>query len=120
MKFFIYAGTLLIALLHIWFLILEMFFWQKPIGLKIFKIDFNQARLTAPLAANQGLYNGFLAAGLIWSLFITNEIFAQQLQIFFLSCITIAGIYAGILVNKRIFWVQAFPALCVLIFLLFS
>lgn len=117
MKFFIHVGTLLIALLHIWFLILEMFLWQKPIGLKIFKTDPNQARITATLAENQGLYNGFLAAGLCWSLLATNEIFAQQLQLFFLSCITIAGIYAGIRVNKRIFWVQAFPALCIIFFL---
>ena len=104
----------IIAILHLWFCVLEMFLWQKPLGLKIFKLDIATARLSAPLGANQGLYNLFLSAGLLWSLLANDFSFAFQLKIFFLSCVTIAGIYAGITVNHRIFWVQAFPAILVL------
>jgi putative membrane protein len=112
-------GILIIAIMHLWFLVLEMFLWQKPLGLKVFGMDTVFASQTAALAANQGLYNGFLCAGLIWSLLSANDVLTFQLKIFFLSCITVAGIYGGLSVNRKIFFVQACPALLVLA-LLFS
>lgn len=104
------AAVLLIALLHLWFCVLEMFLWQKPPGLKIFKIEAEFAKRSAPLAANQGLYNSFLSAGLLWSLFSGDPSQALHLKIFFLSCVILAGIYGGMTVNTRIFFVQAVPA----------
>lgn len=106
----------LIALLHLYFLILEMFLWNKPIGLKAFGNSPEKAQLTKVLAQNQGLYNGFLAAGLIWSLF-APEIFAIQLANFFLGCVLIAGIYGAITASKKILYIQALPALIALIVL---
>lgn len=108
------VGVFIIALLHIWFCVLEMVFWQKPLGLKIFNINAETARISATLAANQGLYNLFLSAGLLWSIVATPE-FAEQLKTFFLACIIVAGIYGGITVNRRIFLVQALPAIIVLL-----
>lgn len=108
------SAICIIAILHIWFCVLEMFLWQKPLGLKIFKLDAESARISARLAANQGLYNLFLSAGLFWSIFTINPFLAYQLKVFFLSCVLIAGIYAGITVNRRIFWVQGLPALLTL------
>jgi putative membrane protein len=103
----------IIAVLHLYFLYLEMFAWTTPIGLKIFRNDAEFAKKSAVLAANQGLYNGFLAAGLIWSLLAgVNE--SLHLKIFFLSCIVIAGIYGGCTANKRIFIIQGLPALITL------
>jgi putative membrane protein len=110
----------LVALLHFWFLILEMFLWQKPIGLKTFHLSVDFAKASAPLAANQGLYNGFLSAGLIWSLFASNATLAIQLQVFFLSCVMVAGIYGAISVNKRILFIQALPAVVTLILIIVS
>ena len=110
-------GVFLIAVLHLWFLVLEMFLWQKPLGLKVFRIDAKFATKTASLAANQGLYNGFLAAGLIWSLFCSNPILAFQLKTFFLICVAIAGLFGGLTVSHRIFFIQAFPALLILLLL---
>ncbi len=110
---FIGAGlTLLVAVLHIWFLILEMFLWQKPLGLKTFRMSPDKAATTAVLAANQGLYNGFLAAGLIFSLIIS----AQTYIIFFLGCVIVAGLYGAYSVNRKIFFIQSLPALLALIF----
>lgn len=100
----------LVAFLHLYFLILEMFLWTKPYGLKNFKLTQELADSTAVLAANQGLYNGFLAAGLMWSLFQPNAIFAFQLKVFFLACVLVAGIYGGFTANKKIFVIQALPA----------
>jgi putative membrane protein len=91
-------------------MILEMFLWQKPLGLRIFRNTAEKARLSSALAANQGLYNGFLAAGLIWGMVNPNPDFAVQVKMFFLGCITIAGIYGGYSVNKRIFYIQSLPA----------
>jgi len=113
------TGVIIIALLHVYFCLLEMVFWQKPLGMKVFKLDADFAHRSAMLAANQGLYNLFLSAGLIWSLF-ADMAFAFQLQCFFLSCVLIAGIYGGITVNKRIFFVQGVPAAIVLGLLLIS
>jgi len=106
---------LIIATLHVWFAVIEMFLWQKPIGLKAFKLDPEFAARSAKLASNQGLYNLFLSAGLIWSVFATNPSEAFNLKIFFLSCVAIAGIFGGITVSKRIFTIQGLPAILALI-----
>lgn len=107
----------LVAILHLFFLVLEMFFWAKPLGRKVFGLKPEFANNSASLAANQGLYNGFLAAGLIWGLIDQADGF--NTLVFFLSCIIIAGIYGAFSVNKFIFWIQAFPAIIgfVLIFI---
>ncbi len=97
------------ALLHIWFLVLEMFLWQRPRGLRTFRTTPETARIMAPLAANQGLYNGFLAAGLIWGLFAPDPI-GFQVRVFFLACVIIAGLYGAATVQRGILFVQALPA----------
>lgn len=109
--------VILVAVLHLYFLYLEMFQWTKPLGLKTFKNDAEYARKSAVLAANQGLYNGFLAAGLIWSVF-ANENMAPSLKVFFLGCVIVAGLYGGYSVNKKIFFIQAIPAIIALLFCL--
>ena len=100
----------LVALLHIYFLILEMFFWTQPKGLRIFRQSLEKAQASAVLAANQGLYNGFLAAGLVWGLLHPAKDFSFQIKIFFLSCVIIAGAYGAFTVSKIILYVQALPA----------
>ncbi len=102
----------LIAALHLWFLVLEMFLWRKPIGLKTFRMSQEKADSSAVLAANQGLYNGFLAAGLIWGICPVD--WAFYIRLFFLSCVAIAGIFSAATVSKRIFFIQAMPALLAL------
>jgi len=104
------ALALLVAALHLYFLTLEMFLWQKPLGLKIFRMSPEQAAATAVLAKNQGLYNGFLAAGLIWGVLAGGDM-GRPIQTFFLGCVVVAGAYGAATVNKRIFFVQALPAL---------
>ena len=100
-----------IALLHIYILWLEMFAWTTR-GRKVFKsIPEDLFEKTKVMAANQGLYNGFLAAGLIWSLCIANADWAKYIAIFFLSCVLVAGIYGALTASKRIFFVQAVPAI---------
>ncbi len=113
MKILIIVLIAFVALEHIYFLILEMFLWTKPKGIKTFGLKSKEfAEETKVLAANQGLYNGFLATGLIWSL-ITEEI---HVSIFFLSCIVIAGIYGAYSTkNIRLFYVQAIPAIFAII-----
>ncbi len=96
----------LIALLHIWILVLEMFLWDKPAGLKAFGKPLEFARATKVLAANQGLYNGFLAAGLLWGL-ATGKV---DVQIFFLACVLVAGIYGAATASRKILFIQAVPA----------
>lgn len=108
----------LIACLHFYFLIREMFFWTKPKGLKIFGQSIEKAKSSAVLAANQGLYNGFLAAGLIWSLVHPTSEISIQLKFFFLICVVIAGLYGGYSVSKMIALVQAGPAALALLFLM--
>jgi putative membrane protein len=112
MKFATQILILLIAVIHVGFLVLEMFLWTRPQGRKIFQTTEGFAKQAKVLAANQGLYNGFLAAGLFWTLF---GAFAQterrHFQMFFLGCIIIAGIYGGMTANKKIFFIQALPAL---------
>ena len=109
------ASTAVVALLHLGFLVLEMFLWNKPIGRKIFKLSPEFAAESAPLAANQGLYNGFLAAGLLWSLAGGM----QSVVIFFLCCVVVAGIYGALTVSRTIFFVQALPALVALALIAF-
>lgn len=98
---------LLVALLHLYFLVLEMFLWTKPLGMKIFRLTREAAEQSKVLAANQGLYNGFLAAGLAWAV-ATQQ---RNVALFFLGCVVVAGIYGAATVNRRIFFVQALPAL---------
>ncbi|MFJ8634955.1 DUF1304 domain-containing protein [Streptomyces sp. NPDC093568] len=99
----------LVALLHVYILILEMFLWQRGPGRSLSGFDAELARSTAALAANQGLYNGFLAAGLIWGL-IADDPTGYRVQIFFLSCVLVAGVYGAATANRRILFAQALPA----------
>jgi putative membrane protein len=99
----------LTALAHAWFLVLEMFLWRTPFGTRTFGTTRRQAEATANLAANQGLYNGILAAGLGWSL-VAPEPTAFAFRFFFLSAVIVAGVYGGVTVSRRILVVQALPA----------
>lgn len=107
----------LVAALHAYFLILEMFLWDKPLGMKTFRNTPEKAEITKVLAANQGLYNGFLAAGLIWGLLHSAPAFAFQIKAFFLLCVIVAGVYGALSVSKRILYVQAVPAALALLVL---
>ena len=100
----------LVALLHAWFLALEMFLWEKPIGMRTFRLTPERARATKVLAANQGLYNGFLAAGLLWGL-VTAQ---WNVVVFFLLCVVVAALYGAWSVSRRIFYVQGVPAIAAL------
>jgi len=100
----------LVALEHAWFLVLEMFLWTKPVGLRTFRQTEERARSTAALAANQGLYNGFLVAGLVWGLLAQEPAHAFALKVFFLACVVIAGVFGSLTVSRRILVVQAAPA----------
>ncbi len=100
--------TGLVALLHLWFLVLEMFLWTKPLGRRVFKLTEEKAQLTKALAANQGLYNGFLAAGLVWGLWLGDE--GVAIRVFFLGCVIAAGIFGAATVGRKILFVQALPA----------
>src|SRR4030081_2238387 len=104
------ANTLaaLVAALHVYFLVLEMFLWTKPLGLKTFRNSPEKAADSAVLAANQGLYNGFLAAGLFWGLSLGAS--GNPIKIFFLACVVVAGLYGGMTASRRILFVQALPA----------
>lgn len=102
----------LVALLHVGFLVLEMFLWDKPFGLRTFRLTPEFAAASKSLAANQGLYNGFLAAGLAWGLVLGPA--GEPMQIFFLACVIAAGVFGAFTVSRKIFWVQAFPALVAL------
>jgi putative membrane protein len=104
----------LVALLHAWFLVLEMFLWTKPIGLKTFRNSPQRARDSKVLAQNQGLYNGFLVAGLAWGLVASPPDHAFALKVFFLGCVVTAGLFGAFTVSKRIFFVQALPAILAL------
>lgn len=106
MKLLAQAAVLLIALEHVYILVLEMFLWNKPAGLKAFGQTQQMADATQVLAANQGLYNGFLAAGLFWGLFTQN----REFILFFLACVLVAGVYGGLTAARKILFVQALPA----------
>lgn len=108
----------MIAALHVYFLVLEMFLWTKPRGLKIFGQSLEQARASQALAANQGLYNGFLAAGLMWSLIHPADVVAVQLKVFFLVCVLVAGLYGGATVSRKIAFIQGGPAALALLLIL--
>ena len=110
----------LVAALHVYFLVLEMFLWTKPLGLKTFRNSPEKAQQSAVLAANQGLYNGFLAAGLIWGLIQSDSGFAFQIKVFFLLCVIAAGAYGAATVSRRILFVQAAPAALALILLVLA
>ena len=98
----------LVALLHLYFLVLEMFLWDKPAGLKAFGQTREAAAASKVLAANQGLYNGFLAAGLVWGLLLGAD--GRGVKIFFLACVLIAGLYGAATASRKILFVQALPA----------
>jgi putative membrane protein len=100
--------VLLIALLHLYILVLEMFLWDKPRGLKAFGLTPEFAAQTKVLAANQGLYNGFLAAGLLWGLYLGPS--GHGVRVFFLGCVLVAGLYGAATANRRILFIQALPA----------
>ena len=116
MKIASFILVLLVAALHIYFLILEMFLWNHPIGYKTFATTPEFAAASASLAMNQGLYNGFLAAGLIFGLLRNNLSF----KVFFLSCIIVAGIFGALTAKMSILYIQATPALLALIFVLLA
>jgi putative membrane protein len=105
-----------IALLHLYFMALEMFLWQTPYGLKTFAMTPDMASATATLAANQGLYNGFLAAGLFWGVIAEREGFA--IKVFFLTCVILAGIFGGMTAKTTILFIQALPAAVALMLVL--
>lgn len=111
MKMLFLIITTLVALEHLYFLILEMFFWTRPMGMKAFGLSREQAENSKVLAANQGLYNGFLASGLIWGMLTGNK----TLILFILICVSIAGIFGSISTkNRKLFYIQSIPALIAL------
>lgn len=117
MQTFTIIAISLVIILHASFLVLEMFFWNTSFGRKFFGLSKSYASESAVLAANQGLYNGFLAAGLFWGLFSTEGF---NILIFFLGCIIIAGIFGAITARISILWIQALPATIAMALLLFT
>ena len=111
-------AVIAVAILHFTFLILEMFLWSKPMGRRIFGLNREFAEQTAALAANQGLYNGFLAAGLVWGLVSRQS--SNEISVFFLVCIIIAGVYGALTVKPAIFLIQALPGAIALLLVLTS
>lgn len=109
----------LVALLHVYILILEMFLWTGPRGQKAFGLTPEFAQQTKALAANQGLYNGFLAAGLIWSLLHPQPEFAWQIALFFLACVAVAGIYGAATASRKILFIQTLPAVVAMLAVIF-
>ena len=108
----------LVALLHAYFLVLEMFLWDKPYGMRTFKLTPEFAAASKGLAANQGLYNGFLVAGLAWGLYLGDA--GIHIKVFFLACVIVAGLFGGATVNRKILFVQAIPGIIALALLLAS
>jgi putative membrane protein len=106
----------LVALLHVYFLVLEMFLWDKPLGLRTFRHSAEEAAASKVLAANQGLYNGFLAAGLAWGLWLGAG--GTSVKLFFLGCVIVAGVYGAATVGKKILFVQALPAALAMVLVL--
>ena len=107
-----------VALLHAYFLVLEMFLWTRPHGMRTFKLTPEFAAATKGLAANQGLYNGFLVAGLLWGLAQGDA--GIHVKVFFLACVIVAGLFGGATVNRNIMFVQAVPGIIALALLLAS
>ncbi len=116
MKFLAALSVFVVAALHAAFMALEMFFWDHPLGRKIFAMNEAQSSATAVLAANQGLYNGFLAAGLLWGLVAGK----RDVQAFFLLCVIVAGVFGAMTAKPSILITQAAPALLALILVLFA
>ncbi|NNF08385.1 MAG: DUF1304 domain-containing protein [Candidatus Eisenbacteria bacterium] len=100
--------VVLVAVLHLYFLVLEMFLWDKPAGLRAFGQSKERAAATKVLAANQGLYNGFLAAGLVWGLWLGAE--GTNIKLFFLGCVLVAGLFGAATASRKILFIQALPA----------
>ena len=112
--------TGIVAIEHLYILYMEMFAWET-LGKKTFKnFPDHLFKPTLKMAANQGLYNGFLAAGLIWSFLVTNPVWSSNISIFFLSCVVVAGLYGGLTVSRKIFITQALPAVVALVFVLIA
>ena len=114
MKLLSGALIAIVAAIHAYIVVLEMFLWQRPAGRRVFRTTSEQAAQTATLAANQGLYNGFLAAGLVWALVAGDEL-RRPVASFFLSCVAIAGLFGAATVSRRILLVQTLPALAALL-----
>lgn len=108
----------LVALLHVYFLVLEMFLWTRPFGQRTFGLTPEFARASRALAANQGLYNGFITAGLGWGLVLGSV--GRPIEIFFLGCVIVAGVFGGFTASRKILWVQALPGAAALALVLFS
>ncbi len=102
-----HIAVAVVALLHLYFLVLEMFFWEKPLGLRVFGLTPEFAKASRALAANQGLYNGFIVAGLVWGLSLGSA--GDSIKIFFLGCVIVAGVFGALTANRKILWVQALP-----------
>ncbi len=113
MSYAAFGLTALVVLLHLYFLVLEMFLWESPTGLRAFGLTPELAKATKTLAANQGLYNGFLAAGLIWALWRGDA--GLDIRFFFLGCVVVAGIFGAVTANPRILWIQALPAVLAIV-----
>ena len=107
----------IVALLHVYFLVLEMFLWTTPTGRRVFRTTPEFAQASKVLAANQGLYNGFLVAGLVWGLALGAD--GLHVKLFFLGCVIVAGVFGAFTVSRRIFFVQALPAIAAFALLLF-
>lgn len=120
MRFVATVLIVLVAALHVYFLVLEMFLWRTPFGRRTFRTTAEAAESSAVLAANQGLYNGFLAAGLLWALIWYGIVGGRAILTFFLVCIVVAGVYGGVTVSKRIVLVQSAPAAIAMAFLWLS
>ena len=116
MRFLSHLMVLLVALVHGWIMALEMLLWNHPVGQRIFEMTPEFSASSAVLAANQGLYNGFLAVGLLWGLFAGR----RDVKVFFLACIIVAGVYGGVTAKITILYVQALPALVALLFVAFT
>ncbi|MGB8331857.1 MAG: DUF1304 domain-containing protein [Polyangiales bacterium] len=112
------ALVIFVIVFHLWAMALEMFFWTKPLGRKTFGLSKEDAEVSKTLAANQGLYNGFLAAGLALSLLVPNPDTAFTLQVFFLACVSLAGLFGGMTAKMSILFVQGLPAMVALALLL--
>jgi len=112
------AAVALVAFLHLYFLVLEMFLWTKPFGIKTFGLTPEFAAASKTLAANQGLYNGFLAAGLAWGLVLGAA--GNPIKYFFLGCVIVAGVFGGFTASRKIFWVQALPGVVALALVVLS
>lgn len=106
--------VLVVAAQHAFFLVLEMFLWTRPLGLRTFRNTPADAERTKVLAANQGLYNGFLSAGLVWAILVASDVFSFDIKVFFLGCVIVAALYGGYSVYRRILMIQGLPALIAL------